>query len=59
MNLYKMQFYIKGIMSFDIQADSLHEALKIAIRKIVDDSLKREIDEVLDYDLIRYVSEND
>ena len=59
MNLYKMQFYIKGIMNFDIQADSFHEALKIAIRKIVDDSLKREIDEVLDYDLIRYVSKND
>lgn len=46
-------------MNFDIQADSFHEALKIAIRKIVDDSLKREIDEVLDYDLIRYVSKND
>ena len=59
MNLYKMQFYIKGIMNFDIQADSFREALKIAIRKIVDDSLKREIDEVLDYDLIRYVSKND
>lgn len=59
MNRYEMQFYIKGVTTFDIQADSFHEAIEIASRKIKEDSIKTEIDEVLDYDLIRYVSEDD